>query len=327
MFDTIKFVLKESDLDNCMSFIEEIPCLISIKSSSANKVVGYLDNMKIEVRGTTLIVEGSLIKWLLGNNYAKCLSLWEVKVAINKLSKALNVSLEKAKVDRIDIAFNFQMRYTPWIYMKRLLYLDGYYRSNIKQETLYFNKYNCLILFYDKIAELLNSKSTGAKTGIEDLKEINVLRYELRFMSVTKIFGKTVRTEHLYNPNFCLLLLDKWYELYMKINKQFEEPMIRFNGAKSLKETCIAWCMHKMNLFDRLNEEFEKKQISSAEKFALKRQLERIEKKYLNLDNENPPMIDELTKKIENAYSSLKRRYNISNERQKLYRRLIDKHI
>jgi len=38
-------------------------------------------------------------------------------------------------------------------------------------------------------------------------------------------------------------------------------------------------------------------------------------------------MIDELTKKIENAYSSLKRRYNISNERQKLYRRLIDKHI
>lgn len=57
MYDTIKFVIKESELDNAICFLEEIPCRISIKSTSSNRVVGFLKNMKIEVRNTTLIVQ------------------------------------------------------------------------------------------------------------------------------------------------------------------------------------------------------------------------------------------------------------------------------
>ena len=30
MYDTIKFVIKESELDNAICFLEEIPCRISI---------------------------------------------------------------------------------------------------------------------------------------------------------------------------------------------------------------------------------------------------------------------------------------------------------
>ena len=36
MYDTIKFVIKESELDNAICFLEEIPCRISIKSTSSN---------------------------------------------------------------------------------------------------------------------------------------------------------------------------------------------------------------------------------------------------------------------------------------------------
>ena len=61
MYDTIKFVIKESELDNAICFLEEIPCRISIKSTSSNRVVGFLKNMKIEVRNTTLIVQGSCL--------------------------------------------------------------------------------------------------------------------------------------------------------------------------------------------------------------------------------------------------------------------------
>ena len=50
MYDTIKFVIKESELDNAICFLEEIPCRISIKSTSSNRVVGFLKNMKIEER-------------------------------------------------------------------------------------------------------------------------------------------------------------------------------------------------------------------------------------------------------------------------------------
>ena len=38
MYDTIKFVIKESELDNAICFLEEIPCRISIKSTSSNRV-------------------------------------------------------------------------------------------------------------------------------------------------------------------------------------------------------------------------------------------------------------------------------------------------
>ena len=70
MYDSIKIVLSEKDLNNEISFMEEIPCRIVVSVCSENRVVGYLRNMRVEVRGTTLVVEGSLTKWVLGNNYA-----------------------------------------------------------------------------------------------------------------------------------------------------------------------------------------------------------------------------------------------------------------
>ena len=79
MYDTIKFVIKESELDNAICFLEESPCRISIKYTSSNRVVGFLKNMKIEVRNTTLIVQGSLLKYFKGYNYAECLSVWDVR--------------------------------------------------------------------------------------------------------------------------------------------------------------------------------------------------------------------------------------------------------
>ena len=88
-------------------FLEEIPCRISIKSTSSNRVVGFLKNMKIEVRNTTLIVQGSLLKYFKGYNYAECLSVWDVRKSINKLSNELNVPMRQAVINRIDIGILF----------------------------------------------------------------------------------------------------------------------------------------------------------------------------------------------------------------------------
>ena len=150
MYDTIKFVIKESELDNAICFLEEIPCRISIKSTSSNRVVGFLKNMKIEVRNTTLIVQGSLLKYFKGYNYAECLSVWDVRKSINKLSNELNVPMRQAVINRIDIGICFSMVNVPWVYWDCLLHSDGYFRSNIKQETLYFDKYDSQLCFYDK---------------------------------------------------------------------------------------------------------------------------------------------------------------------------------
>lgn len=131
MYDSIKIVLSEKDLNNEISFMEEIPCRIVVSVCSENRVVGYLRNMRVEVRGTTLVVEGSLTKWVLGNNYAKPLGIWEIRSGVKALSVALGVPIEKAVVQRLDVAFNFRVKHMPWLYMRRLLYSDGFYSAHI----------------------------------------------------------------------------------------------------------------------------------------------------------------------------------------------------
>ena len=198
-----------------------------------NRVVGRIKNMLVDIRGTTLIVEGSLTKWFLGNNYERFLLLWEIRSAIRSLGSALGVSIEKAKVSRIDIAFNFSVSYVPWLYLTKLLYFDSYHRSNIEKETLYFDRYDCQLVFYDKMSEL---KSCGVEE-LEELAHLNLLRYEFRFKKVTKLFGE-VRGSCLYDSDFCLSLLEKWYRCYMDIDKQVEEVGLKFTGVKGMKEIC-----------------------------------------------------------------------------------------
>lgn len=312
MYDTVKFVLLEKELDNEVCFMEEVTCRIEVKRYSGNRVVGFLKNMRVEVRGTTLIVEGSLAKWFLGNNYARTLALWEIRAAIKGLSKALNVPIEKAKVTRIDIAFNFSVKNETWLYMKRLLYLESYYRSNIEKSSLYFNKYDSQLLFYDKVADLKAEEGAESIQGVEDFEGLNVLRYELRIKKVTKIFGD-VRGEILFDSELCLLLLDKWYMCYVNIDKQFDESSMRFDGVKHFKESCIAQCLSVMNLFDLVEEAFAKGDINSAEKFAVMKELRRVAS--FCFDRTQIPLINELTAKIKNTYISLRRRYSIASGR------------
>lgn len=315
MYDTLKLILKEEELNNEISFMEEVSCRLTDVKYYNNRVVGRIKNMQVDIRGTTLIVEGSLTKWFLGNNYERFLLLWEIRSAIRRLGSALGVPIEKAKVSRIDIAFNFRVNNLPWLYLTKLLYFDSYHRSNIEKETLYFTKYDCQLVFYDKMSEL---KSCGVEE-LEELAHLNVLRYEFRFKRVTKVLGE-VRGSCLYDSDFCLLLLNKWYRCYMDIDKQVEEVDIKFTGIKSMKESCVALCMSEINMFEAVEEAFVKKEINSAVKFAVLQELRRIRSIYL--DNEKEPLIDELTKKIDNAYVMLKRRYNVSPARMELLNRL-----
>lgn len=319
MYDTLKFILLEKDLGNKVCFIEEVSCRLTDVKYYNNKAVGRIKNMLVDIRGTTLIVEGSLTKWFLGNNYERFLLLWEIRSAIRSLGSALGVSIEKAKVSRIDIAFNFRVSYVPWLYLTKLLYFDSYHRSNIEKETLYFDRYDCQLVFYDKMSEL---KSCGVEE-LEDLKDLNLLRYEFRFKKVTKLFGE-VRGSCLYDSDFCLSLLEKWYRCYMDIDKQVEEVGLKFTGVKGMKESCVALCMSEINMFEAVEEAFVKKEINSAVKFAVLQELRRIGSIYCDCDNEKASLIDELTKKIKNAYVMLKRRYNVSPARLELLNRSHD---
>ena len=79
--------------------------------------------------------------------------------------------------------------------------------------------------------------------------------------------------------------------------------------------------MSEMNLFERVEESFCMKKIDSSVKFAILKELRRIGRLYLN--NEEAPLIRELTDKVINAYMLLKRRYNIASARMEVFNKCI----
>lgn len=53
MYDTLKFILLEEDLDNKVCFIEEVSCRLTDVKYYNNRVVGRIKNMQVDIRGTT----------------------------------------------------------------------------------------------------------------------------------------------------------------------------------------------------------------------------------------------------------------------------------
>lgn len=89
-----------------------------------------------------------------------------------------------------------------------------------------------------------------------------------------------------------------------------------------MKESCVALCMSEINMFEKVEEAFVKKEINSAIKFAVLQELRRIEAAYCDYDKMS--LVDELTGKIESAYVMLKRRYSVAPTRMEIYNKIID---
>lgn len=51
MYDTLKFILLEEDLDNKVCFIEEVSCRLTDVKYYNNRVVGRIKNMQVDIRG------------------------------------------------------------------------------------------------------------------------------------------------------------------------------------------------------------------------------------------------------------------------------------
>lgn len=185
------------------------------------------------------------------------------------------------------------------------------------------------MVFYDKIAEMKSCKRTDdIKQGLEDFEDLNVLRYEFRFKKVKSIFGRTIRGEDLYTTSFCLLVLKKWYDCYMDIQKTYDIELsyCMFNSKKAFELACVAYCMTQFNVYDILEEAFIRRDISSKNKYDIKEVLAKA--KNVGIDSLNAAsMIDELTSKIEHAYVKLRSRYDVAPERLERLNRWVDRGV
>ena len=177
------------------------------------------------------ISNGSLCKWWLDNN-VQTMSRNDIKLAIEALSDYLGLSMATANVTRLDIAHNLIVEHPAGCYLEHLGELPRHKRMPISNEGVLYKSSRREFVVYDKIKECRHSKQTLPAEFVGK----NVLRCELRLKSpVGRDFCiDKVTASMLYNEYFHMQCLQKWAEMYHKINK-LNDVIINFEILKTIK--------------------------------------------------------------------------------------------
>ena len=249
--------------------------------------VGNVENLKISVFGAGVSIKGSLSGFYYPNNTI-LVNRGEVKNAIGAVSDTLHISLNMAKVTRLDIAADFIMKNEPKSYFDILGTLVYFQRLRATQNTLYYRrgKENLQSLcFYDKTQEC-----SDRKKEMPNMCNVcgNVLRYETRFntrlakqMRRQEVLASTLSDVDFYNE-----VLNKWGKLYFDINKFYEVGNMRqITNVTQAKDYIFAIALHNMGAgdVDKIFSEMKAKQLFNDRKYysRLKQSLDSVREKYL----------------------------------------------
>jgi hypothetical protein len=256
---------------------------------------GELSNLRIYVNDNNVRVNGNLAKYYYSNNLAT-LNIDDTKRAIEKLSDELHIPMGKATITRIDFGTNFILENRPYVYYNHLGDLDGFIRSNIQENTLYYKQNNKCLCFCDN----------GIGARLEDIpseyRNKNILRYELRFTGrLEPTFNKEkITASLLYNVDFYNKLLMQYKSYYNNINKLndniFEVNNIRTKSDfYNFSSQYVINCLGVDNLMNGIKRQQRRHILTNKQTFDLINLIKHT--KTNNLPNATST-IDELTEKI-----------------------------
>lgn len=190
---------------------------------------GNLENLRVMVGPTQLKIQGSLTKYLLGNNLEE-MSLIQTKLAIEKLIDETRINLMQSKLTRIDVGVNIKTDLNPKLYYP-YLGESRYYQRGVFKGTLYYDTETEVkqIAIYDKIKE---AKKSAIKQGLvlpTHLLTGPVMRIEVRYKKrLSKRFNRSeIQLQSLATPRFYQDLhyqLGNEYNTIQKVNAMISLP-------------------------------------------------------------------------------------------------------
>lgn len=240
MFDTIHINLKSVDTQQ-LNFVKTVTRDLNVEPTTSpfgTTFTSHIDNLTLRTTAQGLSIGNSICKFLYGNNLVN-FTRHDTQLAFEKLSDTLHISLNNATVSRMDIAYNFDVTYTPESYFYYLGNLPYYKR--LEQmfykgvEGLYYSSVTDKkqLVFYNKIKEITNRKDSIP----EEYRNKNLLRYELRMKNHIKQLFKVdkVTVPMLYDVGFYNRIVDYWKSEYRKIIK-VNEYEIDITGCKGIRD-------------------------------------------------------------------------------------------
>ena len=244
MLDTVNFSLTQAETEGVDFLAEVTPSLDRVAEHNYNGnivVTGSLGNYSVSINHWQVRVkDGSLCKWYMGDNF-KRMGRRDIQHAIEKLSDELHLPMEKASINRLDVAENIITRHPVSVYLSHLGVLPYAHRL-VEPDALNYKKRDERLCFYDKIKE---QRSKGVEIP-ELFSKSNVLRYEHRYI---RRLGATFKVERvtgamLYDEAFYMNLLKRWRDSYRAISK-INDVVLNFNAVKTkqqfMRMGLLAW--------------------------------------------------------------------------------------
>lgn len=232
MYDTIKIKLDINDVEQPWNVeILKNNLMPADKYARSNyKPTGMIRNMAVFLNEEYIYIDGSIAKYWNRNNLEN-FNFRYFNIAMSQLSEELGVDLRMAKIKRIDIAANFELKEEVVEYFSELHYLKYFQRDTSKKTTLrfYSNTGRNNLVFYDKIKEFTakNKKLIQDDSSYIDTFE-NLMRYEFMIQSNPAKYLKIpdLRVKDLYAATNSKKALKLWFSMYFDIEKKavYEYP-------------------------------------------------------------------------------------------------------
>lgn len=273
MFDTIylKLPTKEAGVGNAVQHIAPLLSGVGLHrfSDGGVSLSGNLGCLSVSVSDYSIsIFKGSLCKWYLGDNF-QALGKRDYRDAIENLSDALHLPMEKANVSRVDVANNIILKYPVEVYLQHLGRCAYYTRIEQPTAIEYRQKgREKEASFYDKVRE--------QKARHNDIPELyqgrNVLRFEYRHLSrLCKQFNvPVVQASTLYEDGFYSQIIQHWMDFYKSIHKEKETEinMDNMKGVKDLQRLGILALIEKAGSEQALLEQVQMEQKKGLDRKA-----------------------------------------------------------
>jgi hypothetical protein len=226
MLDTIGMKFHREDLGddwNIEKIKSNLQPVISYRKNET-KPIGYLRNFRVDLNYNELKIQGSLPKYLNGNNIQD-FDWNSVELAIGLLSDEIGLPLHKARLYRVDVGANIELDNEPKECFPELIFKEYSQRITRHITSLRFesNKYRTNLLFYDKLEQYQDDIKLIKDVDLRHLTQAeNLLRVELQIQEGLSQILKTknLRVSNLYEPDFCKLLIKKCLESYQQVYKK-----------------------------------------------------------------------------------------------------------
>ncbi len=222
--DTVRLFLGLDELEG--ADIDALLIQISAKPFSSG-YKGWYKGFTITIRETGISIYGSFSNYYCGPT--KILPFTDLKKAVIKLETELNLNLQEAKLNRVDVNWNVCTAEPVEAYNKYLfLDLTGFTRLEMS-EGVNFQSGSKLLTIYNKTAQLKTKKLNN-----EEFPP-NWLRIEFRILNrVKKKLGIT-QLKDLFDANNFLVLLEQLKKYYSKIEKR-TKPHFDISSVKTQQD-------------------------------------------------------------------------------------------